>query len=149
VHYPVQPFRSHPPNTIHLLPHLSKSGRSHLCNSKPSVPFLNKRRIIYKCCTSTTSIIYLSACNSFRMPSYIPNIIAALGTVLSKCGVRPPYMATMPSSFQTSLKHWIKPVYLGFPFSNGAWRRRVRATYKLISPVQREAKRKKLPHEDR
>jgi len=46
------------------------------------------------------------------MPSYIPNMIAALGTVLSRCGVMPPYRPARPSSNQTRRKHWISPVYL-------------------------------------
>lgn len=64
-----------------------------------------------------------------RIPSYMPNMMAALGTVRIRCGVSPPYRPIMPSSFQTSLKHWMRPVYLGrlLP-SVGACRRRVRAT---------------------
>jgi hypothetical protein len=63
---------------------------------------------------------YYDACSNFKIPSYIPNMIMALGTVLRRCGVNPPYMATMPSSFQTILKHWKRPVYLSCPFSRGA-----------------------------
>jgi hypothetical protein len=66
--------------------------------------------------------------HSFRITSYIPNIIAALGTVRNRCGVRPPYRATMPSSFKISLKHWIRLVYFGCPLLVGAKRRRVRTT---------------------
>lgn len=46
-----------------------------------------------------------SVASSLKMSSYMPNMIAALGTVLRRCGVKPPYMETIPSSFQTSLKH--------------------------------------------
>lgn len=60
---------------------------------------------------------YDGACNSFRIPSYIPNIMVALGIVFKRWGVSPPYMATMPPSFHTSLKHCTRPVYLSCPFS--------------------------------
>jgi hypothetical protein len=49
--------------------------------------------------------LYDGACSNFKMPSYIPNMMAALGTVRRRWGVSPPYRATMPSSFQISLKH--------------------------------------------
>jgi hypothetical protein len=77
-------------------------------------------QICYKVALILYPPIYDGACSNFKIPSYIPNMIAALGTVLRRCGVRPPYMATMPSSFQISLKHWTRPVYLGWPFSVGA-----------------------------
>jgi len=41
--------------------------------------------------------IYEGACNNFNMPSYMPNMMAALGTVRKRWGVSPPYMATIPS----------------------------------------------------
>jgi hypothetical protein len=68
-----------------------------------------------------------------RTASYMPNMMAALGTTLSICGTRPPYRAAIPSSFQTSLKHWAKPVYLswGTPSTDvvtGACLSRVRTT---------------------
>ena len=59
----------------------------------------------------------------------MPNMMAALGTVRIRCGVNPPYRPIMPSSFQTSLKHCINPVYLGRLPSVGACRKRVRATW--------------------
>ena len=43
-------------------------------------------------------------------PSYTPNMIAALGTTRSTCGVRPPYMPAMPSTRQTVLKQSTRPV---------------------------------------
>ncbi len=49
--------------------------------------------------------IYAGVSSNLKMSSYMPNIIAALGTVLRRCGVSPPYMLTSPSSLITSLKH--------------------------------------------
>lgn len=62
------------------------------------------------------------------MTSYMPNMMAALGTVRIRCGVSPPYRPTMPSSIHTRLKHWIRPVYFGWPPAVGACRNRVLAT---------------------
>lgn len=47
------------------------------------------------------------------MTSYMPNMMAALGTVRMRCGVSPPYRPTRPSSIHTRLKHWTRPVYFG------------------------------------
>ena len=65
---------------------------------------------------------------SRRIVSYVLNMIAALGTTRSMCGTRPPYSATNPSSAHTIRKHWMRPVYLSFPFSRGVCLRRVRTT---------------------
>jgi hypothetical protein len=65
--------------------------------------------------SSLNVLVYDCSPNNLRITSYMPNMIAALGTVRRRCGVRPPYMEAIPSSFQTSLKHCTKPVYFGLP----------------------------------
>lgn len=60
--------------------------------------------------------------------SYIPNMMAALGTTLSICGVSPPYSEAIPSSFQIVVKHCTIPVYFIRPSFCGACRNRVRTT---------------------
>jgi hypothetical protein len=75
----------------------------------------------------------LDSPRSFSTPSYVPNMMAALGTTRNMCGTRPPYSAAMPSSFQMSLKHCVRPVYLSRPSCWGACRKRVRTTYALVS----------------
>lgn len=62
------------------------------------------------------------------IPSYMPNMMAALGTVRIRCGVRPPYRPMKPSSIQTTRKHCQRPVYLSCPLAKGACRSLVRAT---------------------
>ncbi|KAH3660610.1 hypothetical protein OGATHE_004942 [Ogataea polymorpha] len=60
--------------------------------------------------------------------SQVPNIIMLFGTVRIRWGVRPPYIDAKPSSLMTSLKHWIRPVYLGLPSCDGACLSRVLTT---------------------
>ena len=62
------------------------------------------------------------------VPTHIPNMIAALGTTRSKCGVKPPYRPAMPSSRKMVPKHCTRPVYLSRPPCSGACLMRVRTT---------------------
>lgn len=108
-------------NYYTYLPVPSRNGRSRFERSDAYI--LYQRRFLYgfvQICLDVSRPSYDGACSNFKIPSYMPNMMAALGTVLRRCGVRPPYMAAMPSSFHISLKHWIRPVYLGCPSSIGA-----------------------------
>lgn len=60
--------------------------------------------------------------------THIPNMMAALGTTLSMCGVSPPYSEAIPSSLQMVVKHCTIPVYFMRPSLCGACRNRVRTT---------------------
>lgn len=66
---------------------------------------------------------------NFKTASYVPNMIAALGTTRIMCGTNPPYNAASPSSRNMRRKHWIRPVYFGGLPSAGFWRRRVLTTW--------------------
>lgn len=43
--------------------------------------------------------------SSLTTISQVPNMIIELGTVLRRCGVKPPYILATPSSLMTNLKH--------------------------------------------
>ena len=47
--------------------------------------------------------------------THIPNMMAALGTTRSKCGVNPPYKEAIPSSLKIVVKHCTSPVYFSRP----------------------------------
>src|ERR1700761_396803 len=88
-------------------------------------------------------IFVVSSFSKRSTASYVPNIIAALGTTRNICAVSPPYKPASPSSLNIKRKHWTSPVYLCTP-SFGVCRRRVRTT--LISVKSKHSNEKLISY---